>query len=162
MDSPNNDKVRPKSLRERAAEISVKVGKTAKNRDKSKVAKDAGSAGNQAVTQQVSRVTRQQASQNGGAHVSQKSVQANDSASSESQDKSAEDSPANIDNPKDGGGDASSSNQANLIDEILRNQRETHGRSSSPPAKRAREDPPPPPRSGESQENGLQNSPSGS
>lgn len=70
LDSPANAKVRPSSLKERAAAISAGISEEAKKKAQkakdSKVAKDASSHSDKSSSGSVSRVTRRQANQHGG------------------------------------------------------------------------------------------------
>lgn len=153
MDSSANDKVRSKSLRDRAAAISAGISNSAKNKSsKGKVAKDADPRGNAATgsqTSQAARVTRQQAAQNGGAHAARSG-------------KDSRDDPSSLTAPGMEPSDGDASNKGDtrpinrggdVVGDILELQEETHGRNSKePPAKRPREDPP---------AGGSTNSPSG-
>lgn len=71
-DSASNSKVRPKTLKEKAALIASKIVASGKSCDTNakgaKVTKDAVNPDDQSGGSQVSRVTRQQTLQNGGAH----------------------------------------------------------------------------------------------
>lgn len=147
MDSEAHNKVRPKSksLREKAAQISANLAKT---RSKDKVAKDAGvpSDSNEvSAVAPISRTTRKQSQQNGGAQPgsSGEIPGGEDPAKQASEGKSTSGSKSQTKKGKK----SDSSLNADVVGDILEAQDRTFNpnRERSPPPKRTREKSPDPP-----------------
>lgn len=140
MDSSANDKVKLKSLKERAAAIAAGISNSGKNKtSKGKVTKDAGNRSNSVTSSQVSRlsrVTRRQAAQNGGAHAASSGEGSEDNPAGSSTSESTPE----LGDSSQGKKPTSPSVEGDVVGHILELQEETHGGSSKePPAKKARD-----------------------
>lgn len=146
MDSSANDKVRSKTLREKAAAISAKLALDKQNKAaKSNVVKDAQSPNNaQTVSQEVSQVSRNtRQRKNGGALQTVRSGRNNSRASSKSPASRQED-PKSSSQPGEGESQSPlvSDSEGDVVGRILAGQEETFGsgrnKSDAPPAKKAK------------------------